>query len=318
MRLASIASFVCKDICMEVLCERPSAREVVLTFGNFDGVHRGHMHIFSEVVRLAQEHNLASAALTFSPHTAVFLKKRENFLLSDFERKVQLIESCDIDYLHVVEFDELFAKMLPEAFIENILVQRCKARYVVVGEDCVFGYRCMGNIDTLRSYSQSYGYKVMVVDHLSISGKKICSSSSIRKCVESGDIQAANLLLGRCHAISGQVMRGKARGRTIGFPTLNLSLEHTIMPCRGVYNARVLIGQEWLSGIANIGVRPTFSEVELPILEMHIFDFDEDIYGRKVTVELIDFIRPEQKFHSIQQLVEQITRDIAVVKRQKH
>ncbi|MDD9361439.1 MAG: riboflavin kinase, partial [Anaplasma sp.] len=165
---------------------------------------------------------------------------------------------------------------------------------------------------------QSYGYKVMVVDHLSVSGQKICSSSSIRKCVESGDIQSANLLLGRCHAISGQVMRGRARGRTIGFPTLNLSLEHTIMPCRGVYDARVRIGQEWFSGIANIGARPTFSEDELPVLEMHIFDFDADIYGREVTVELLDFIRPEQKFQSIEQLVEQIKRDIAIVKCKKH
>ena len=302
---------------MELLCGRACDKEVVLTFGNFDGVHCGHMHIFSEVVSLAKKHGLASAVLTFSPHTAVFLRKRENFLLLDFDSKAQFIDKCGIDYLCVVEFCEEFSKMLPGAFISDILVKRCNAKYIVVGGDCVFGYKCQGNLDMLKAQALFHGYSVVVVDPVAAGNAGICSSSRVRAYIERGDIRSANLMLGRNHFVRGVVLRGLARGRSIGFPTINLNLEHVVLPKKGVYNARVAIDakpQQWLWGVVNIGVRPTFSHGENTILEMHIFDFDADLYGKKVTVELMDFIREEKKFQNIEQLVAQIKKDIEIVK----
>ncbi|MDB1135324.1 bifunctional riboflavin kinase/FAD synthetase [Candidatus Anaplasma sp. TIGMIC] len=300
---------------MEVLYGRPGAKEVVLTFGNFDGVHKGHVHVFREVVRLARMHNLASAVLTFSPHTATVVRNREQFLLIDFERKVNLIADCGIEYLHVVEFCPSFAAMSPTAFIEDILVKRCMSKYVVVGTDCVFGRRCEGNLSTLHECAKVYGYEVVSVAPLTDDSGIVYSSSAVRECVENGDMRSASLILGRCHSVSGSVMRGSSRGRSIGFPTLNLSMAHTILPRLGVYSARVMIEADvWLQGIVNVGIRPTFSAEEAPILEMHIFDFDQEIYGQKVTIELVDFVRPERKFDSVEQLVIQIKKDIEEVR----
>ena len=302
---------------MELLCGRSCGKDVVLTFGNFDGVHRGHRHIFSEVVRLSKEKGLASAVLTFSPHTAVFLRKRKHFLLLDFDGKAQLIEQCGVDYLFVVKFDEECAKMAPEAFIANILVNRCNAKYVVVGGDCVFGHKCKGNLDMLRSYAPHYGYDIVVVNQLLASNGDVCSSSCVRTYIEQGDVKSANQMLGRNHSVSGLVVKGLARGRSIGFPTINLTLEDLVLPRMGVYSARVSVDKDqhcWLAGIVNIGIRPTFSPEERAVLEMHIFDFDEDLYGKWVTVELLDFIRDEKKFQNVEQLIVQIKRDIETVK----
>ena len=301
---------------MELLRGRPCAEDVVLAFGNFDGVHKGHAHVFAEVCRIAEQQKLAAAVLTFQPHPVVFLKHCENFLLCDFKQKVQLIGACGVDYLCVEDFDAVFSKMPPEQFISDILVKNCRAKYVVVGDNCVFGYRCAGNLDVLKHHSESYGYKVVSVGQLDIDGEA-CSSSAIRELLTVGDVETASNLLGRNHDVRGKVIRGCARGRTIGFPTLNLSLEGLVLPRRGVYKARASIdGGEWLPGVVNIGIRPTFSDGERTILEMHIFDFDKDIYGRNVTVELLGFVRPERKFQDIEQLVGQIARDVATVRGQ--
>ena len=301
---------------MELLHGCSCAKDVVLAFGNFDGVHKGHAHVFSEVKRVAAQQGLAAAVLTFQPHPAVFLKCRENFLLCDFEQKVQLISEHGMDYLCVADFDAEFSKMSPEQFIRDVLVKNCKVKYVVVGENCVFGHKCAGNLGLLRRYSGHCGYEVASVRQFVIDGG-VCSSSAIRELLLMGDVERASKLLGRNHAVRGKVVRGCARGRTIGFPTLNLSLDNLVLPRKGVYKSRVSIdGGEWLQGVANVGARPTFSDGERTILEMHIFDFDEDLYGRFVTVELLGFVRPEQKFLGIEQLVEQIGRDISAVRGQ--
>lgn len=301
---------------MELLYGRSGDEDVALAFGNFDGVHRGHVHVFSEVKRIAEQRGWATAVLTFQPHTAVFLRRRENFLLCGLEQRVQLISECGVGNVYAVDFDEEFSKMSPERFINDVLVTACRAKCVIVGENCVFGYRCEGNLEVLKHYSERYRYEVVSVEQLAVNGG-VCSSSAIRELLSSGDVETANVLLGRNHAVIGKVMRGSARGRTIGFPTLNLDLENLVLPRRGVYRSRVSIdGEMWLPGVVNIGVRPTFSDGERSILEMHIFDFDKDIYDREVKVELLGFVRPEQKFQCIEQLVEQIKRDVMVVKGQ--
>ncbi|MCU7611285.1 riboflavin biosynthesis protein RibF [Anaplasma capra] len=299
---------------MEVLYGCESKRAAVLTFGNFDGVHLGHARIFSELTRLARDLSLPSAVLTFSPHTAVFFRQCENFLLTDFEQKVELIAACGVDYLYVVEFGEEFAQLSPDAFINDVLVGSCRAEHVVVGESCVFGHKCVGNLELLKLRAVTCGYEVTGVPQYVVDGRA-CSSSRVRECLQLGDLETANLLLGRRHVVSGKVLRGKGRGRSIGFPTLNLSMDHTVLPKNGVYGARVNFGTDgWLPGIANIGVRPTFSEVELPLLEMHIFDFDKDMYGAQANVELVNFIRPERRFSDVNQLIQQIEQDISRAK----
>lgn len=302
---------------MEVLYGYEGKEAVVLTFGNFDGIHLGHVRIFSELTQRAAQLSLPSAVLTFSPHTAAFLKQRKNFLLVDFEQKVKLIEACGVDYLYVVEFGQAFAQMLPRAFIHDVLVSGCRARHIVVGEDCVFGHKCAGDLKLLELHAAACGYGVTGVPQYVVAGH-VCSSSRIRECLQLGDIETANLLLGRRHVISGRVLKGQGRGRLIGFPTLNLSIDHTVLPKNGVYHARVRFdANNWLLGIVNIGTRPTFAEETCPLLEMHIFDFDKDVYGEWANVELISFLRPERKFHDTDQLIQQIAQDISHVK-QRH
>ena len=300
---------------MKVLYGHNCPEKVVLTFGNFDGVHCGHVRVFSEVVKLAKERGCASAVLTFLPHTAIFLKNRENFLISTFEQKVEMIRNCGIDYLCVAKFDEEFSKLSPEAYVEDILIKGCGAKLIVVGRGCIFGYKCAGDFKLLESCATMHGCEVVEIDQL-FKEDLLCSSSNVRECLRYGDIRNANMLLGRNHSVSGKVIRGVARGKAIGFPTLNLSLHGVVLPKRGVYYAKVKIdAREWFPGIVNIGVRPTFSDVDTPILEMHIFDFCEDIYDKEVTVELIDFVRAEKKFQDVESLVEQIKKDISIVKR---
>ncbi|MGN7678209.1 MAG: bifunctional riboflavin kinase/FAD synthetase [Anaplasma sp.] len=300
---------------MKVLHGCEGERPVALSFGNFDGVHLGHVSIFAELTQRAKALSLPSAALTFLPHTAVFFRKCENFLLVDFEQKAELIKACGVDYLHVVEFGPEFAQLSPEAFVEDVLIKGCKAQHIVVGENCSFGRKCSGDLAVLQQCAETAGCGVTGVPQYAVDGK-VCSSSAIRDCLRRGNIETASALLGRRHIISGKVMRGRGRGRLIGFPTLNLSMGHTVLPRSGVYYARAKLSGDdhWLSGIVNIGVRPTFNEDESSILEMHIFDFDRNIYGEKVSVELVNFIRPERKFENVDQLVEQIRKDISEVK----
>ena len=302
---------------MEVLYGYEGKEAVVLTFGNFDGIHLGHVRIFSELTQRAAQLSLPSAVLTFSPHTAAFLKQRKNFLLVDFEQKVKLIEACGVDYLYIVEFGQAFARLSPHAFIHDVLVSGCMARHIVVGRDCVFGHKCAGDLKLLELHAAACRYGVTGVLQYVVAGH-VCSSSRIRECLQLGDVETANLLLGRRHVISGKVLKGRGRGKLIGFPTLNLSIDHTVPPKNGVYHARVRFdSDDWLPGIVNIGTRPTFAEGARPLLEMHIFDFDKDVYGEWANVELISFLRPERKFHDTDQLIQQIAQDISHVK-QRH
>ncbi|MGN7661506.1 MAG: bifunctional riboflavin kinase/FAD synthetase [Anaplasma sp.] len=300
---------------MKVLYGCEGEGPVALSFGNFDGVHLGHVRIFAELTQRARAISLPSAALTFLPHTAVFLRKCENFLLVDFEQKAELIKACGVDYLHVVEFGPEFAQLSPEEFVVDVLIKGCKAQHIVVGENCSFGRGCSGNLAVLKQCAEAAGCGVTEVQQYAVESK-VCSSSSIRDCLRRGNVETASALLGRRHVISGKVIRGRGRGRLIGFPTLNLSMGHTVLPRSGVYHARAKLSEtnHWLSGVVNIGVRPTFAEDESSILEMHIFDFDRDIYGEKVSVELVNFIRSEHKFKNVDQLVEQIRKDISKVK----
>ncbi|KJV69474.1 bifunctional riboflavin kinase/FAD synthetase [Candidatus Neoehrlichia procyonis] len=301
---------------MKVLYGYHGDVDVVLAFGNFDGVHLGHGAVFSKIKDISHKQSISSAVITFIPHTEVFLRNKTNFLLSNFEQKVKLITQHEVDYLYVVEFNKDFSQILPEDFITKILVDGCKMKHIVVGHDCVFGYKGMGSIGLLHAYSQIYGYDVTEINPLTKNGI-LCSSSSIRKCLHSGDIELANQLLGRAYQINGRIFRGLGRGKTLGFPTINVRIEDFLVPKFGVYAARIKINDysdKWFNGVVNIGIRPTFCDIECPILEMYIFDFCSNIYEKEVSIELLGFIRSEKKFDTVNQLVDQIKCDIEKVK----
>ncbi|KLT21729.1 riboflavin biosynthesis protein RibF [Wolbachia endosymbiont of Armadillidium vulgare str. wVulC] len=294
-------------------CEQRIEDNLALTFGNFDGVHLGHKFAISTLKKIAQEKGLPSAVLTFEPHPSTVLSSRNNFRLIDQEQKKELICSHGIDYLYIINFNEGFAQVSCDDFISKILVDRYSAKHITVGESCTFGHKRLGSILTLEKYSETYGYSLTKLEPLIVDGE-ICSSSSIREHLQKGEIEVANKLLGRLYQVSGVVTKGACRGREIGFPTINIPLEdYMIKPKFGTYYAKVALSENsanWLYGVVNIGMRPTFKDLKKPIVEMHIFDFNENVYNLKVDIQLLKFIRPEKKFHSINELTKQIDRDI--------
>ncbi|ABD45170.1 riboflavin biosynthesis protein RibF [Ehrlichia chaffeensis str. Heartland] len=288
----------------------------VLAFGNFDGIHLGHQSIINAIKNISVREKITSVVITFSPHPAEYLRNKQNFLLLDLEQKIELLQSYGIDYLYIIDFNESFAQLSPDAFIKDVLVNSCRIKYIVVGHSCFFGHKCLGNIDLLYSYANIYDYEIVRIDPIFINDK-LCSSSLIREYLSEGKVDLASKILGRPYQINGKVIKGLARGRVIGFPTVNVDIKHILVPRVGVYSACIKIDDNnvWLNGIVNIGFRPTFNDLSFPILEMHIFDFDSDIYNQHVAIQLLDFIRPERKFSSIEQLKQQINEDIIQVKK---
>ncbi|MFP3035857.1 MAG: riboflavin biosynthesis protein RibF [Wolbachia sp.] len=286
---------------------------VVLTFGNFDGVHLGHELAISTLKKVAQERRLPSAILTFEPHPSIILFGRNNFRLINQERKKELISSYGIDYLYIINFNEGFSQISCNDFISKILIGRYSAKHIVIGESCTFGHKRLGNTSTLREHSKTYGYSLTELEPLIIDGK-VCSSSSIREYLQKGETGIANKLLGRPYQVSGIVTKGKCRGREIGFPTINIPIEDCmIKPKFGTYYAKAAFSENnpnWLYGVVNIGMRPTFKDLKKPIVEMHIFDFNKDVYDYKVNIQLLKFIRSEKRFHSVDELTKQINYDI--------
>ena len=288
----------------------------VLAFGNFDGIHLGHQLIIDAVKKIASKENLVSTIITFDPHPSEYLRNKKNFLLLDLEQKINLLKNSGIDYLYIINFDKNFSQLSPDAFIKDVLVDSCNVKCVVTGHSCFFGHKCLGNMDLLHYYSTIYDYKVVNVNPMFVDNM-LCSSSLVREYLSQGKIELANKVLGRLYQIDGKVVKGLARGRVIGFPTINVSIEHMLVPKIGVYSASVRIHNDsvWLNGIVNIGLRPTFNDMGFPILEMHIFDFNDDIYDQLVSVRLLEFIRPECKFDNVEQLKQQIKDDICKVKK---
>ena len=304
---------------MKIIYDYPDQKSnvnSVLAFGNFDGVHLGHQLIINTVKNIAFKENLASIIITFDPHPSEYLRNKRNFLLLDLEQKISLLQDCGIDCLYIINFDENFSRLSPDAFIKDVLVDSCNVKCIVTGHSCFFGHRCLGNMDLLHYYSAVYNYEVVKVNPVLIDNV-LCSSSFIRECLSQGQIDFANKVLGRLYQINGKVVKGLARGRLIGFPTVNISIEHILVPRIGVYSARIRIGDNsiWLNGIVNIGLRPTFNDIGFPILEMHIFDFNDDIYDQFVAIQLLEFIRPECKFDTVEQLKQQIENDVSKVKK---
>jgi len=285
-------------------------RGAVIAVGNFDGVHRGHRTVIAEAGRIAEAAGLPWGVLTFEPHPRnVFLPDVAPFRLTPFRAKAERIAEMGVGFMIAQKFDMDFSTQSAAEFVEAYLVQTLRVHHVVAGYDFKFGHKRQGSCETLLAEGQKLGFGFTVVAAASDDGGGLYSSSRTRELIAAGDMAGAGAVLGRPFAISGRVAGGDKRGRTIGFPTANLSLGGYIRPAFGVYAVRATLpGGRSVDGVANLGMRPTFDGTA-PRLEVHLFDFDEDIYDRRIDVALLEMIRPEKKFDGLDALKAQIARD---------
>jgi riboflavin kinase / FMN adenylyltransferase len=290
----------------------------VLSLGNFDGLHLGHQAVLAKTVELARAEGVPAGVMTFEPHPRLFFQPdQEAFLLSPFRIKARLIEALGLDYLFVQSFDADFSRRSAESFLEDVLLGGLGVSHVVVGYDYVFGHRRQGNIELLKQLSARHGFGVTSVGELKLGEGARYSSTNVRNLLKDGKPDNAARLLGRYWEIEGRVEHGDARGRTLGFPTANVPYRDYLHPKKGVYAVRAGIdrGTEtvWHDGVANFGNRPTFDKKDV-LLEVHLFDFDDDLYAKHLRVALVDYIRPEQKFADLAALKAQIANDSHVAR----
>ncbi|RLB10631.1 MAG: riboflavin biosynthesis protein RibF [Deltaproteobacteria bacterium] len=282
----------------------------VLTIGNFDGVHRGHLALFDKVKQIAKEINGLSVVMTFDPHPIKVLSNGNGPpVITPTPQKLRLIKEAGIDIILCLPFTKEFATISAKDFVEKILVQKIGVKYIVVGYDYAFGKNRQGNIEFLKKMAEQYGFKVEVVNPVSINGT-IVSSTKIRNLVQEGKLEEAKILLGRNYQVTGTVIKGKNRGtRILGYPTANLKLIDELTPKTGVYAVKVHIDNKVYKGVANIGYNPTFGNGAFSV-ETHIIGFDKNILGKEIRVEFVKRLRDEKKFKSPSELAEQIKKDI--------
>lgn len=293
----------------------PKRQESVLTIGNFDGVHLGHDKIINEVTKIAAEKNMLATILTFEPHPVLLFKPNiaKDFRLTSLAQKLRIFRSKKIDQTIIIPFNRSFSEITARDFVKKILVDALNIKYLVIGYDFIFGKNREGNLQLLEEESERYGFNIINIAALK-KAEEIYSSSLIRNYLRNAKIKEANQALGRNFSIEGAVINGKKLGRTIGFPTANIKAKpHIIKPKFGVYQVKITIFQKTYDAIMNFGLKPTVSNNLEPLYEIHIFNFNQEIYGQKVKVELIDFIREEQKFSSINGLKQQIEADKQLV-----
>jgi riboflavin kinase/FMN adenylyltransferase len=285
-----------------------------ITIGNFDGVHMGHQALFRRVKQWAEELDGESIVVTFDPHPleVLFPQKAPPFITSHLQ-KLDLIASCGIDATIVIPFDHEFSRISAREFVEAILVEKIGTRAIVVGHDYRFGHSREGDIPFLRRLGEQYGFKVEIVTAIRMNDTPV-SSTSIRQMIANGNIREANKLLGRPFEVSGTVIEGRKRGLQLGFPTANIRMPAVAPPRTGVYVVEAEVDGKRYGGAANLGYNPTFGDGELS-LEAHLFDFNQDIYGKPITIRFIDRLRDERRFSGPEELSAQIKKDVETAKR---
>ena len=289
-------------------------KNAVITIGNFDGVHIGHQALFHEVIEKAESLGGTSIAMTFEPHPIRVLKQNNHPpLITLYQQKAELIERTGIDVLICVPFTEEFASQSATQFVGDLLVRKIGMKAIVVGEDYSFGKNREGNIELLKSFGPKYGFDVIVANWIKIAKTypDRISSTNIRNLVIDGEMERAEKMLGRHYQIRGSVVTGRDRGgKVLGIPTANINLYDELCPKTGIYAVTVECREHHYKGVANIGYSPTFKDHEFTV-EVHIFDFDDNIYDEKIRVNFITRIRDEKKFSNISDLIDQIKQDIA-------
>jgi riboflavin kinase/FMN adenylyltransferase len=291
-----------------------SFQNPVLTIGNFDGVHLGHQHIFRLVKEKAREIGGESIVYTFEPHpVAVLAPERKPLLITPLEEKLRLIAEQGMDMAILADFSDQFASQAPEDFVKRILYDQIKIRQLYVGHDYTFGKDRRGNIALLKELGRKLGFNVEVVEAVRVGGM-VVSSTLIRELIQKGELREASRLLGRDYLLSGQVIHGHGRGsRKLGFPTANLKPVGVLIPKPGIYAVRAVFAGKRYPAVANLGWNPTFHDQQFSV-EVHILDFDQDIYGQSLGVEFVERLRDEAIFRGPEELSAQIRKDIVQAK----
>jgi riboflavin kinase/FMN adenylyltransferase len=290
----------------------PAAAAVpaALTIGNFDGVHLGHQAMLAELKRAAVRLGIPACVLTFEPQPREFFAPDQAPpRLTSLREKLELLAACGVDHVHISRFNYAFAQISAEEFIERIIARGLGARWVLVGDDFRFGARRAGSLDKLKQAAPRLGFEVAALQSVALEGERI-SSTAVRAALAVGNLEQAERLLGRSYSISGRVVAGDGLGRKLGFPTANVQMKRNRPALQGIFAVRLHgAGREALRGVASLGVRPTVKHQGAPVLEVHVLDFESDLYRRHVRVEFLRKLRDEEKYADLATLTRQIAID---------
>ncbi|HLT49251.1 MAG TPA: bifunctional riboflavin kinase/FAD synthetase [Aequorivita sp.] len=285
-------------------------RQSIVTIGTFDGVHIGHKAILKRLVETAKKENIDSVVLTFFPHPRMVLQQKSDIkLINTINERTQLLENTGLEHLVIHPFTHAFSRLTALEYVRDILVNSLKAKKIIIGYDHRFGRNRNADIDDLKEFGKTYNFEVEEISAKELDDVAI-SSTKIRKALNEGDIDTANSYLGYHFMISGEVIKGKAIGRTIQYPTANLKLKESykLVPKNGVYVVQSLIEGKRIFGITSIGTNPTVGGKEKTI-ETHFLNFNEDLYGKEITIEFLKFIRDEETFDTVEILRQEIIKD---------
>jgi riboflavin kinase / FMN adenylyltransferase len=292
------------------------AKGAVVTVGTFDGVHRGHIEVLNRLDAAAAERGALSVLVTFDPHPLRIVRpEAAPPLLTTPAEKIEILAQTRLDRVVFLHFTPVLAAYEPRQFVEQILIARLGMRHLVIGYDHGFGRGRSGDVDTLRKIAADVGFGMEVVEAVETRGEHV-SSSRIRRLLQEGDVREAALALGRAYSLTGTVVRGEGQGRKLGFPTANLGLENAdkLIPHEGIYAVRAALRDRFVDGVLHLGPRPTFAGFP-PSIELHLFDFDADLYGERVAVRFVDRIRDIARFDSVDALVRAMERDCDAARR---
>ena len=286
----------------------------VMAIGNFDGIHLGHQKVINEARQKAKKLKLPFGVMTFEPLPVMFFKKKtKDHRINSLHQKKAQLKKLKLDFLVIIKFNKKFSSLSAQQFIDKVIFKKTQCRYLYVSKNFKFGFKRLGNIHTLKKFEKEFNYKNIVTNPFK-KNKKIISSTYIRKKIRAGKIEEINKLLNRFWCIEGKVIKGKKRGRKIGFPTCNMTLNDYVIPKLGVYAVKVNFDNLNKAGIANIGYRPTFKGQSL-LLETNIFGINKNLYNKVITVSFKKFIRAEKKFKNFEYLKKQIKLDIKQAKK---
>lgn len=282
----------------------------IFAIGNFDGIHKGHQELLKILKEVAV--NEPYGVITFEPHPVVFFKKFSNYLITKTADKINLLKNYGVAETVVLPFNEIY-QFTPQDFVEKILVNQLKVKTIVTGNNFTFGAKQLGNVALLTELAKKYNIQHIIVPFAKNPQGQVYSSSAVRKSISLGDCENVYKLLGRNYRVSGIVVEGNKLARILDFPTANIKLQDYISPKYGVYAVYAIIDEVKLEGIANFGIRPTLADHQ-EFLEVHIFNYNKNIYDKLIKVEFLKFIRNEMKFPSIDLLKQQIIKDVTTVK----
>ncbi|OBP42571.1 riboflavin biosynthesis protein RibF [Riemerella anatipestifer] len=294
------------------ISEYKNTSPTALSIGMFDGVHLGHQSIIKNLKKISDEKNLSSGLLTFWPHPRTIFNPNENLkLLNTLTEKTSLIENLGVDFLFLQNFDEDFRNLSADDFVKKILVDKLNVKHLIIGYDHRFGKDKKGDFNLLQKMATEFDFEVQQLDAIQLENQNI-SSTKIRNAITNGDFKSANDMLGYHYPLNGKVIHGKKIGRTIGYPTANISIDNIkLLPKKGAYIVEVWIDNLFYKGMLSVGTNPTVSGTELSV-EVYILDFNKDIYNQDITIKFRDFLHEEIKFDGLEALIKKLDEDKAL------